>query len=99
MNQRTPASGKQLPGSGRAADKRPLSLAALCTTLLTPTPRPSQARRGWVAPRLADLGKLRKEGVRCAPKQLTVLGVEDKDPRRGGPELPGWDLLTSISRT
>lgn len=33
------ASGKRWPRSGRVSDKRPLSLAALTTTLLTPTPK------------------------------------------------------------
>lgn len=94
VNQRTPGVREAATRSGKAADKRPLSLAALVTTLLTPTPKRSPAGQGWVAPLIADdTGGAMGGGMRCSPTRLAILELStsllrvqrNNDPRLGGP--------------
>lgn len=66
------ASGKQQPGSERASDKRPLSLAALTTTPLTPTLKRSTC---W------------GEGTAQWRRRLLTVGREGKGAQLSSPQL------------
>lgn len=110
VNQRTPGVREAATRSGQAADKRPLSLAAFVTTLLTPTPKRSPARQGRVAPLPAVKGGAMRGGVRCFPHTTGYPGTQQQsfeDAEEQGPQTwlapehpnPDWDLPTSISST
>lgn len=79
VNQQSPASGKQRLRSERASDKRPLSLAALTTTPLTPTPKLGtgwgEGMASW-RQRLLTVGRQGK-GAQCHLPTVSLL-----DPRR-----------------
>ena len=91
------ASEKRRPRSGRASDKHPLSLAALTTTPLTPTPKPGAAWGASRAPWRRGLtdswwgeGKEHNHHPQHSwrllePRHRRLSGVR----RVGNPDLPG----------